>query len=245
MIREATNEGECNDQVNKNYANIINLLSEIQMVIITRERVKDAVPLLKQDIKDAEALLASSSDDADYDGMVLRLQHDTRDGSEAYFARNDAALAPLFEEISKLISQLQNAVKQSKLDTGAKNIQKVQEFYSNFKQAYESKSEYQIVNFISNNWESSEGTTISDLEDNLRRIFNIFDNINYNISNLTIVPIADNTFRVNYDVEIIGVNYERNLKHEEKSSVCEEIMIDNKGKVKIYKTINGRFWYIK
>ena len=245
IIRDATNNGECNDQVNKNYANIINLLSEIQMVIITRERVKDAVPLLKQDIKDAEALLSSSNDDADYDGMISRLQYDTKDGSQAYFARNDTALAPLFEEINKLIPKLQNATKQVKEDAGTKNIQKIQEFYSNFKQAYESKNESQVVNFISNDWESSDGSNISDLESNLRRIFNIFDNINYNISNLNIVPTSDNTYKVSYDVEITGVNHERNLTHKEKSSVSEEIIIDHKGKIKLNKTLDGRFWYIE
>jgi len=148
----------------------------------------------------------------------------------------------LILKISKTIQQLEINNKKEETNLVQNNIK---DFYANFKQAYESKNESQVVNFISNDWESADGSNISDLESNLRRIFNIFDNINYNISNLNIVSIDDNTFRVNYDVEITGVNYERNLTHKEKSSVSEEVTVNPRGGVKINKTLNGRFWYIE
>lgn len=246
IIQDSTGRGEETEQVQKKYINILNILTEINSVILTRERVKEALPVLQKDINDAKNLLASTGDgNIDYDGMAARLQHDIREGSEAYYAKEDKALAPLFDEINNLIPQLQNAIKQGKVDAENKKIQKINEFYASFKQAYESKSESQVVSFISNDWESVEGTTVSDLEENLRRTFNIFDNLSYNLSNLTIIPLFDNSYRVSYDVEIIGQNYEKGLKHVEKSSVTEQVNIDGRGKVSILKTLNGRFWYIK
>lgn len=246
IIQDATNRNECTDQVNKNYISILNALNEIHSVILTRERVKAALPILAKDVEDAKALLASSgSGNPDYDGMAARLQQDIKEGTEAYYAKDAPALAPLFEEIGKLIPKLQNAVKQAKIDEGSKNLQKIQEFYISFKQAYESKSESQVVGMVSDNWGASEGTTVSDLENNLRRIFSIFDSVTYNISGLNIMPMQNNIYRVSYDVEITGHNYERDLTHREKSTVSEEVVIDGKGKVRINRTLNGRYWYIE
>jgi len=246
IVQEATSNGEDNKQVSKNYVNILNLLSEINGVIITRERVKDALPILTQDIKDAKALLANTNAESwAYEEMNSKLKQDTKEGSEAYYAKEDPALVPLFKEIADLILKLQDMQNKSKMDKNTYNTQKIYDFYSSFKMAYESKIESQVVNLISNDWGSADGTTISDLEDNLRRIFNIFNNMTYNISNLTITPVSDNIYRASYDVEIVGVNYEKNLTHKEKSSVIEEVIIDNKGRIKINKTIAGRFWYIE
>jgi len=246
IIQQAENSRENNDQVNKNYIAILNTLSEIHSVILTRERVSDALPILTQDITDAKALLANTKAESwAYDEMVSRLQQDTKEGTQAYYAKDAPTLAPLFKEIGDLILKLQDMQNKSKMDKKTYNTQKVYEFYSEFKLAYESKIESQVVNLISNDWGSADGTTISDLEDNLRRIFNIFNNMTYNISNLTITPISENIYRASYDVEIVGVNYERNLTHKEKSSVIEEVIIDPKGRVKIYRTISGRFWYIE
>lgn len=246
IIQDATSRGECTDQVNKNYINILNLLSEIHMVILTRERVKEALPVLTKDIQDAKALLTSTADGyIDYEGMISRLQQDTKEGTEAYYARTDSALAPLFEEINKLIPQLKSAITQTKKANDDKKLERVKEFYINFKQAYESRSESQVVSMISDDWGASDGSSVSELENNLRRIFSIFDSVSYNISNLNIMPMQNNIYRVSYDVEITGVSYERDLKHKEKSTVTEEIILDNKGMAKINRTLNGRFWYIE
>jgi hypothetical protein len=246
IIQNSENNGGSNDQINKNYASILNLLSEINMVIITRERVKEALPILTKDIEDANNMLVLKSGEyIDYEGMASRLEYDTKEGTEAYYAKDDAALAPLFEEINKLIPKLRDAVKYASVDKENIKIQKIQDFYNQFKQAYESRSESQVMDLISDDWDAGDGTTLSDLEVNFRRIFSIFDSISCSISNIQVFPVSENMYNVSYDIVINGDNYERNLHHEEKSSVNEQVIIDKSGKVKINKTLNGRFWYIE
>jgi hypothetical protein len=124
------------------------------------------------------------------------------------------------------------------------DVIKIKEFYNQFKEAYESKDEYQVVSMISGNWDSSDGNSIADLEDNLHNIFNVFDEIQYNISNITIQPDQDNMYRVSYNVAIRGIIYEADITHNEKSSVQELVQLVD-GKARIIKTLNGNFWSMK
>jgi hypothetical protein len=77
---------------------------------------------------------------------------------------------------------------------------------------------------------------------NLRRTFGTFDEIQYDIRNITATPHPNGSYMVTYDVTITSRMYERNLRHEEKSSVSEMLGIDEKGKPKIIRTLSGRFW---
>lgn len=126
----------------------------------------------------------------------------------------------------------------------SQNIQKIKDFYITFKQAYEAKSDYEILSLISNDWESSDETTISDLENHFRTMFKVFDSLTFEISNFQCSKASENTYNVSYDAVIKGINYKRDLRHEEKSSINEQIIIEKSGKIKLNKTLNGRFWYI-
>lgn len=131
---------------------------------------------------------------------------------------------------------------QNRLNNNDIGQEEIKNFYNEFKQAYESRDDYQVMNLIDGDWEASDGTTLMDLEDNLSRTFRTFDEIQYSISNINISPMPRKTYLVTYDVVITSRKFSRNLKHEEKSSVSEEVAIDEKGKVKIVRTLNGRFW---
>ncbi|MBD3843668.1 MAG: hypothetical protein IE909_17675, partial [Campylobacterales bacterium] len=118
----------------------------------------------------------------------------------------------------------------------------VEELYKNFAQEYSNKNLSSLMSLISDEWQSqSDGTTLMDLEDTLGNSFSIFDEVNCNISSLNIQNVSSNLYRVNYVITIVGLIYENGIKHEEKSSVYEEVRIEN-GRAKISKTLNGRFW---
>lgn len=119
----------------------------------------------------------------------------------------------------------------------------VKEFYNQFKQAYESRNDSLVMSFMGDQWRAEDGTTLSDLRVNLNRSFKTFDEIRYNIQNLNIERIQEGIYRVSYDVAITSRIFRRNIKHSEKSSVIEEVIIDNSGKVKIFRTLSGRYWY--
>lgn len=127
------------------------------------------------------------------------------------------------------------------------NQQVVKDLYDRFKAGYSSRNMAALQGLISDDWQSeSDGTTLSDLEDNLRRSFKIYNQISYTISNLQIAAMSDaKRFRVSYDVRIVGTVYQPNLRHDEQSSVTEEVVVDQGGKAKIAKTLNGRFWSVK
>jgi hypothetical protein len=118
----------------------------------------------------------------------------------------------------------------------------VQNLYNQFKQAYESRNDALVVSFLSNDWRATDGSTIADLQANLRRTFRVFDEIRYNIQNLKIGSAGGGTFSASYDLTITSRIFKRNIKHEEKSSVVDEIILDASGKAKIARTVGGAFW---
>jgi len=119
----------------------------------------------------------------------------------------------------------------------------VASFYDRFRETYESRNESAVMAMISDDWEAGDGTTLADLAGYLRNSFTVFDQITWKISNLS-SSWDGAAFRVSYDVTITGRNFRHNLKHEEKSSVQEEVTIDNRGRPRISRTLSGRFWYV-
>jgi hypothetical protein len=65
------------------------------------------------------------------------------------------------------------------------------------------------------------------------------------MQNLTTDRIGDNLYHISYDVTITSKIYKRNITHEEKSTIFEEVTITPAGKALISKTTDGRFWYTK
>jgi hypothetical protein len=56
--------------------------------------------------------------------------------------------------------------------------------------------------------------------------------------------VGTDLWQVSYDITITGRIFENNIKHEEKSSVTEQVQLDSRGG-KIVRTLQGRFWYIQ
>lgn len=152
----------------------------------------------------------------------------TRNDVDQVFAAIDALIAEAKRQLS------QAAIAQAQL---------IKDFYNRFKQAYESRNDSLVMSFIGDEWSAGDGTTLSDLRLNLSRSFRTFDEIRYHIQNLNVTPSSEGKFIVSYDLTISSRIFRRNIKHEEKSTVNEEVMLDRSGKVKITRTLNGRFWY--
>lgn len=125
------------------------------------------------------------------------------------------------------------------------NQTRIQELYQRFAREYSGKNLSSLMSLLSDEWmSSSDGTTLMDLEETLGNSFSIFNEVKCTIDSLFIAPSTDHTYRVDYVITIQGENYENDIKHIEKSSVSEEVTI-KEGKVKISKTLNGRFWTIR
>ena len=67
----------------------------------------------------------------------------------------------------------------------------------------------------------------------------------YRITNLNIFPGPQSHQIATYDVTITSRIYRRNIKHVESSQVSEELAADDRGVIKIVRTLNGRFWYVE
>jgi len=158
-----------------------------------------------------------------------------------------AEKARLEQEKKKAEEEAQRALRaaEEKKKQAETNLVLVKDLYVRFKEAYEERNDSRVIGLISDGWQAGDGTTLSDLQMTLRRTFKTFDEIKYIIQNLSISPIQDDRFRVSYDVTITSRIYKRNLKHEEKSTINEEVTIENSGKAKISRTLGGRFWYVQ
>ncbi len=164
-----------------------------------------------------------------------------------YSYKNPFTYRPIIESMTKipekikLYEEVLAALTVGKGDT-RQEIAAITKFYENFKQAYEARNDSQVIGFIGDDWTAGDGTTLADLHRFLRDSFAVFNSIRYNITNLTITKSGDRRYRVSYKVTITGRIFENNVRHEEKSDVNEEVIIDKAGRVKIGRTLSGRFW---
>lgn len=123
-------------------------------------------------------------------------------------------------------------------------LQAVQDLYASFKEAYEARDDSRIMSFMGDEWEAGDGTTLSDMQVNLSRMFRKFDEMKMDIQNLQINPMH-NGFMVTYDVTISSRIYKKNLRHQEKSAVSEQVSFGDNGKPSIVRTLNGRYWFVE
>lgn len=134
---------------------------------------------------------------------------------------------------------------QERLAMLTRELSTINELYARFKSAYESRNDSLVMSFLGDSWSAGDGTTLADLHDNLRRTFKTYNEIRFNLQNLQISNVGPQKYQVSYDVTITSRIYSLDIKHEEKSSVVEEVTLESPNKPKISRTISGRFWYIE
>lgn len=120
--------------------------------------------------------------------------------------------------------------------------QPIRNLYDQFKQAYEHKNDSRLMSFLDDAWSAGDGTTLNDVEEYFRNMFNVFDEIRLDMSGLRIEALGDGRYRTSYDVKITGRIFAHGIEHPEQSSVVEEIGADSSGRLRIQRTPQGRFW---
>jgi len=143
------------------------------------------------------------------------------------------------------IRQKEEQATRDRIEREMQAPQKIAEFYREFRTAYEGRNDSHLISFLGDDWESGDGTTLADLQGYLRNSFSVFDEIRYTQSNLQVLPSPQGVYRVSYDLAITGKIYAENLTHEEKSTVSEELAFDGRGRLRIVRTIGGRFWSVR
>lgn len=166
---------------------------------------------------------------------------------ETYQATVDKAVKKIVFDLSdEEIAAEEQAVEDpsESLEEIRQREQLIGDFYASFRAAYEGKNESLVMSLIHDDWSAAGGVTLFDLEDNLRNMYNVFDDIQYDLSGLQISRDRGNLYKVNYSVTIRGQIYDNDLRHEEVSAVVEQVIIED-NRVKIYKTLNGNYWSIQ
>lgn len=120
----------------------------------------------------------------------------------------------------------------------------VRKLYDDLKNAYESRNASRVLSLIDTEWSSPDGDSVSDLSEHLNRIFKMFNEIKFDITDLNMVAEENGVYSVSYNLYMVSKIYSKNIKREEKSSVYEKVKVEN-GKARIIKTENGSYWMIK
>lgn len=128
--------------------------------------------------------------------------------------------------------------------TATAELQAVRDLYARFREAYEARDDSRIMSFMGDDWEAGDGTTLSDMQVNLSRIFRKFDEMKMDMQNMQISPVSQG-FMVTYDVTITSRIYKKNLRHQEKSTVSEQVSFGGNGTPRIVRTLNGRYWLVE
>jgi hypothetical protein len=161
-----------------------------------------------------------------------------------YFTRQLPGYSQRFYQLQEMLRNLKLRTNNVQPEKPVVGEEKIKEFYEAFRRDYANKNESGLFSHLSDNWEAGDGTTLLDVEDYFRNMFAVFDEIQFTLSGLKVKALGNRRYLVNYDTLITGRIFADGLVHEEKSSVSEEVEIDQSGKIKIIRTPQGRFWYV-
>ncbi|HBE87684.1 MAG TPA: hypothetical protein DDW67_00885, partial [Elusimicrobia bacterium] len=115
-------------------------------------------------------------------------------------------------------------------------------FYDKFRAAYEGRNAGAVMALLSPDWNSGDEVgDFQELDSSLRASFRLYDEIKYSVTGLKTERLPGGSLRACYEVSITSRIFKRNLKHEERSSVCEELREEG-GKLRIVRTLSGRYW---
>ncbi|MBI5210235.1 MAG: nuclear transport factor 2 family protein, partial [Elusimicrobia bacterium] len=111
----------------------------------------------------------------------------------------------------------------------AENTQAIQGLYQRFAAAFASKDLAAILNCLTEDWESAEGTGLSDMESTLNNSFSVFDTVRMEVQNLQIRPLGQGKFQASYSTHMTGNIRQNDIKHEEKSTHTDTIVFTKDG----------------
>ncbi|OGR78030.1 MAG: hypothetical protein A2X32_07845 [Elusimicrobia bacterium GWC2_64_44] len=120
----------------------------------------------------------------------------------------------------------------------------VRKMYEDFARAYQGRNAAKVMQFIAPDWTAGDGTTATDLEEQFRNIFRIYDEITVSITGLQVVNNSPGSYAASYSMAIKSRIYQKNIRREENSSVYETVTVEGNS-ARIKKTESGGYWEIK
>jgi hypothetical protein len=76
-------------------------------------------------------------------------------------------------------------------------------------------------------------------------MFGAFDEVRIEITNLQVQEGMGGRMVASYDLAIVSRIFSLDLRHRENSSVREEVGRDRQGRMRILRTLGGRFWNVE
>lgn len=248
IYTEMLNKGKAykDSPVANAYLKIVSATSKISTARIERDNIASVVQTLTLHLKETGDFLGnyeSNKDSVSQEDIRFRvamLEEDIQIGSLADTLRSTNAVSTLIDEINSQLARLKGL----KVAGNERINQRIRDFYQLFREAYEARDDSRIMSYMGDEWEAGDGTTLSDMQVNLSRMFRKFDEMKMDIQNMQINPVPHG-FMVTYDVIISSRIYKKNLRHQEKSAVIEHVSFGDNESPRISKTLNGRYWFIE
>jgi hypothetical protein len=196
---------------------------------------------LEETVSQAVSKAKSALDNGDFQGVAD--QEPMLEGFRAEYKIIGLSSPLLDRDLAYYTAIIDRAKKYNPI-VKEEDITAIKDLYEEFRSAYEQQDDIGLLSLLADDWEALDGTTLFDLEDNLRRTFRLYDEVQVSLQSLIINRVGINQFQATYDITITSRMYDRNLVHEEKSSVDEVVRVED-GKPKIIRTIQGRYWYVE
>ncbi len=140
---------------------------------------------------------------------------------------------------ARRVREVQGA--QDKRDPGMALVRKL---YEDFPRAYSARDAARVLALVSPDWTAGDGTSVSELEEQLRNVFRINDEVTASLSGLSVTNDGPGRYTAYYNLAIKSRIYKKNIKREETSSVVEKVLVEG-GTARILKTDSGGYWEIK
>jgi len=122
-----------------------------------------------------------------------------------------------------------------------KAMEQIRQLYQKFSAAFANKDLPAVLDLLAEDWESSEGVTVMDMERTLNNSFSVFDSVQMTVQNLQIMPKAGGTYMAVYSTKLTGTIRANDIQHEETSTHQDTIVMTPQGP-KISRTSGTTAW---
>jgi len=124
---------------------------------------------------------------------------------------------------------------------GPQAVEAIRALYQKFAAAFASKDLAGVLDCLAEDWESSEGIGLGDMEKTLGNSFQAFDTVKMEILNLQIRSAGQGLYQAAYSTLMTGLIRQNDIKHEEKSTHSDTIVLTPEGP-RIKRTSGSTAW---
>ncbi len=231
IYQRASSEGkvEPGSRLSVAYGAIISQMSELSSAYYQRLRLAGARSTLQGAIDGINAFLGNPEAMGGWSSAQQWMDSIgyTKSAVDAS-VRDHPSIRALMAQLDGLMDKLRAVASNVDTATLQRDTQAIQAMYRDFTTAYQNKNLSGVLQFLSRDWQATDGSDLRDLETTLGNSFRVFDSIAFKISGISIQRVS-NFYQVSYQAALSGRINRLQKTHQETTQIVDTVAVTAEG----------------